>query len=189
MNFLLMHSTVVRLKSRQKLKMRTKAPQEKRNQNMTLSDRKHFAAMIQSGAKYKEVLAEHLRMFNATISRRTYQRIKRDSESILACNSHRLKTASYRTKGQHGDEKESFELHCKQVILDCKRRNLILNVPTIQQVLLNEASKFDYDWLKKVQFSNRYIERFMREHELVLTSKNSQQTHDSVDQIIEIVDQ
>ena len=67
--------------------------------------------------------------------------------------------------------------------------DLIVNVPTIQQVLLNEASKFDYDWLKKVQFSNRYIERFMREHELVLTSKNSQQRHDSVDQIIEIVDQ
>ena len=160
--------------------MRTKASKEKRNQNMTLSDRKHFATMIREGAKYKEILAEHLRMFKKTISRRTYQRIKRDSESIIASNSHRLKTASYRTK--HGDEKKSFELHCKQVILDCDRQ-MTLNVPTIQEVLLNEVKKFNYDWLKTVQFSHRYIERFMREHELVLTSKNSQQTHVSADQI------
>ena len=163
--------------------MSAKVPKEKRNEIMTLSDRKHFAAMIQNGAKYKEILAEHLRIFKKTISRRTYQRIKRDSESILASTSHRLKTASYQTK--HGDEKKSFELHCKQVLLDCQKQkfDMTLNVPTVQQVLFNEAKKFDYDWLKTTQFSNKYIERFMREHELVLTSKNSQQIYVSADQI------
>ena len=34
---------------------------------MKLSDRKHFAAMIRSGAKYREVLKEHLRIFKKTI--------------------------------------------------------------------------------------------------------------------------
>ena len=33
---------------------------------MTLSDRKHFAAMIRSGARYREVLQEHLRIFKKT---------------------------------------------------------------------------------------------------------------------------
>ena len=34
--------------------MRSKAPKEKRNETMTLSDRKYFATMIRSGAKYKD---------------------------------------------------------------------------------------------------------------------------------------
>ena len=62
--------TTIRLKSRQKsrkIKMRSHAPKVKRNETMTLSDRKHFAAMIRSGAKYREVLKEHLRIFKKTI--------------------------------------------------------------------------------------------------------------------------
>ena len=47
--------------------MRSNAPKVKRNETMTLSDRKHFAAMIRSGAKYREVLKEHLRIFKKTI--------------------------------------------------------------------------------------------------------------------------
>ena len=47
--------------------MRSHAPKVKRNETMTLSDRKHFAAMIRSGAKYREVLKEHLRIFKKTI--------------------------------------------------------------------------------------------------------------------------
>ena len=47
--------------------MRSKAPKEKRNETMTLSDRKYFATMIRSGAKYKEVRQEHLRIFKKTI--------------------------------------------------------------------------------------------------------------------------
>ena len=47
--------------------MRTKVPKEKRNETLTLSDRKHFAAMIRSGAKYQEVLREHLRIYKKTI--------------------------------------------------------------------------------------------------------------------------
>ena len=46
--------------------MRSKAPKVKRNEILTLSDRKHFAAMIRSGAKYREVLQEHLRIFKKT---------------------------------------------------------------------------------------------------------------------------
>ena len=38
--------------------MRSHAPKVKRNETMTLSDRKHFAAMIRSGAKYR-VRVEH----------------------------------------------------------------------------------------------------------------------------------
>ena len=48
--------------------MRSNAPKVKRNETMTLSDRKHFAAMIRSGAKYREVLKEHLRVFKKTIT-------------------------------------------------------------------------------------------------------------------------
>jgi len=47
--------------------MRSKAPKVRRNETMTLSDRKHFAAMIRSGTKYREVLKEHLRIFKKTI--------------------------------------------------------------------------------------------------------------------------
>ena len=115
--------TTIRLKSRQKsrkIKMRSHAPKVKRNETMTLSDRKHFAAMIRSGAKYREVLKEHLRIFKKTIrqvfksidnfvkskptnqsvwkllSESTYRRIKRNAESILNLKSstqgsHRLK--------------------------------------------------------------------------------------------------
>ena len=139
--------TTIRLKSRQKsrkIKMRSHAPKVKRNETMTLSDRKHFAAMIRSGAKYREVLKEHLRIFKKTIrqvfksidnfvkskptnqsvwkllSESTYRRIKRNAESILNLESHRLKAASYRKN--HDDERKTFESHCKQVILYCHRR-------------------------------------------------------------------
>ena len=63
--------------------------------------------------------------------------------------SHRLKAASYRKN--HDDERKTFESHCKQVILDCHRRQFAvkLNVKTVQQVLVNEAEKFTFDWLKK----------------------------------------
>ena len=59
--------TMIRSKSRQKIKLRSNAPKVKRNETMKLSDRKHFAAMIRSGAKYREVLKEHLRIFKKTI--------------------------------------------------------------------------------------------------------------------------
>ena len=99
-----------------KFKMRTKTPKAKKNEIMTLEHRKYFANMIQSGAKYREVLNEHLRIFKKTISKSTYHRIKKDASVILAMASHRLKTASYRR--QHEDEKKEFESHCKSVILD-----------------------------------------------------------------------
>ena len=83
--------------------------------------------------------------------------------------SHRLKAASYRKN--HDDERKTFESHCKQVILDCHRRQFAvkLNVKTVQQVLVNEAEKFTFDWLKKIQFTHKYAERFLLENELVFT--------------------
>ena len=79
--------TTIRLKSRQKsrkIKMRSNAPKVKRNETMTLSDRKHFAAMIRSWAKYREVLQEHLRIFKKTIFRGfTKSRFDLGSEPIF----------------------------------------------------------------------------------------------------------
>ena len=53
-------TTMITLKSRQIHKNENQST--KRNETLTLSDRKHFAAMLSSGAKYKEVLREHLRI-------------------------------------------------------------------------------------------------------------------------------
>ena len=181
--------------------MRSNAPKVKRNETMTLSDRKHFAAMIRSGAKYQEVLKEHLRIYKKTIrhvfnfvrgptnrrhsvwkllSERTYYRIKQDAESILKRDSHRLKAASYRKK--YDDERKTWESHCKKLILDFHQRKFAvkLNVQSVQQILRNEAEKFDFDWLKKLDFTHRYAERFLAENKLVFTGKNSQCFHVSV---------
>ena len=71
--------TTIRLKSQQKsrkIKMRSNAPKVKRNETMTLSDRKHFAAMIRSGAKYREVLQEHLRIFKKRQSSNNFVKSK-----------------------------------------------------------------------------------------------------------------
>ena len=101
----------------------------------------------------------------------------------MKSESHRLKAASYRKK--HDDERKTWESHCKQVILDFHKRKFAvkLNIKTVQQVLINEAKKFDFDWLEKLQFTYRYAERFMAENQLVFTDKNSQQTHVSVNQM------
>ena len=42
---------------------------------------------------------------------------------------------------------------------------------------------FDFDWLKKLQFTYRYAERFMTENQLVFSDKKSQQTHVSNNQM------
>ena len=58
-----------------------------------------------------------------------------------------------------------------------------LNVQTVQQILVNEAEKFTFDWLKKMQFTHKYVERFLAENELVFTGKNSQCPHVSSEQM------
>ena len=149
--------------------------------------------MIRSGAKYKEVLREYLKIYKRPekylsfslklLSERTYYRIKHDAESILNRDSHRLKASSYRKN--HDDERKTWESHCKQKVLDLHRRKYAvkLNVQTVQLVLRNEAQKFDFDWLKKLQFTHRYAERFMAENDLVFTNKNSQQNYVSAEQM------
>jgi len=101
----------------------------------------------------------------------------------LNLESHRLKAASYRKN--HEDERKTWESHCKQVILDCHRRKFAvkLNVKTVQQILVNEAQKFAFDWLEKIQFTHKYAERFLAENELVFTEKKSQQTYVPVNQM------
>ena len=101
----------------------------------------------------------------------------------MKSDSHRLKATSYRKK--HDDERKTWESHCKQVILDCHRRTFAvkLNVKTVQQVLINESKNFQFDWLKKLQFTYRYAERFMAENQLVFSDKKSQQTYVSNNQM------
>ena len=97
------------------------------------------------------------------LSERTYRRIKQNAESILNTESHRLKTASYRKK--HDDERIEWESHCKKKILDLHKRKFAvkLSVQMVQQILINEAENFHFDWLKKLQFTHRYAERYMLE--------------------------
>ena len=59
------------------------APEEKRNEQMSLAHRKYFANFIRSGGNYKSFRAEYLRIFKKETSRSTFARLKRDSEKIL----------------------------------------------------------------------------------------------------------
>ena len=68
-----------------------------------------------------------------------------------------------------------FEKHCVKVITDCYKRKyaIKLSETLVTQILINEKSSFDYPWLKNVEFSNRYVQRFMMEHDLVWTGKKA----------------
>ena len=112
-----------------------------------------------------------------------YTKLKRDSEKILAADTHRNKRATYKT--ENAEEKKMFEQHCVKVILDCHKRRFAikLSIPLVTQILMNESVKFDYDWLRNMQFSHCYVSRFLKEHELVWTGKKSDQTYISDDQM------
>ena len=87
-----------------------------------------------------------------------------------------------------------FEKHCVKVITDCYKRNyaIKLSETLVTQILINEKASFDYPWLKNVEFSNRYVHRFIMEHDLsyffrisrkfqkCVTFKHVTFTHDSV---------
>ena len=60
-----------------------KAPKPKRNEQMTLSQKKYFANFVKSGASYKSFAFEYLRIFKKSTSRSTYHRIKKNADSIL----------------------------------------------------------------------------------------------------------
>ena len=159
------------------------APKEKRNEQMSLAHRKYFVNFIRSGGNYKSFRAEYLRIFKKETSRSTFARLKRDSEKILNAETHREKRATYITENH--EEKKLFEKHCVKVITDCYKRNyaIKLSETLVTQILINEKASFDYPWLKNVEFSNRYVQRFMMEHDLVWTGKKSDQTFISDDQM------
>ena len=72
------------------------------------------------GASYRAFREEHLRIMKKDVSRSTYARIKRDSKKILETQTHRAKNMSNHFKNE--EEKRKFELHAKEVILNCYRR-------------------------------------------------------------------
>ena len=159
------------------------APKEIKNEQMTLAHKKYFVNFIKSGGNFKSFRAEYLRIFKKETSRSTFARLKRDSEKILAADTHRNKRATYKT--ENAEEKKMFEQHCVKVILDCHKRRFAikLSIPLVTQILMNESVKFDYDWLRNMQFSHCYVSRFLKEHELVWTGKKSDQTYISDDQM------
>ena len=164
--------------------MNMKAPKPKRNEQMTIAQKKYFANFIKSGASYKSFAAEHLRIFKKSGSRSTYQRIKKNAESLLSLVSHRTKNVTYKRKNE--DELKQFEEHCKRIILDCyyKRKYVIrLNVTSVAQIMQNEAEKFTFPWLKTMQFHENYALRFIKEYDLMFSSKQSNQVYISPDQM------
>ena len=79
----------------------------KRNEQMTLSQKKYFANFVKSGASYKSFAFEYLRIFKKSTSRSTYHRIKKNADSILGLVTHRTKNATYNRKID--DELKQFE--------------------------------------------------------------------------------
>lgn len=160
------------------------APKEIKNQQMSLKHKKYFATFIMGGASWRSFRDEHLRITKKDVSRSTYTRIKRDAKKILNTETHRDKNLSYNTK--HDVEKEKWELHVKDVILQCYKRKyaIKLNVGSVTRILMNEANKFrGYEWLKDLEFSHTYVTRFMKEHDLLFSSQKSDQSYISKDQM------
>ena len=154
-----------------------KAPTPKRNEQMSLSHKKYFANFIKSGASYKSFAFEYLRIFKKSTSRSTYHRIKKNADSILSLVTHRTKNATYNR--QNEDELKQFERHCRKVIISCHERKFAirLNPTAVAQVMENESEKFTFPWLKTMQFHYNYVMRFMKEYDLIFSSKQSNQVY------------
>ena len=45
------------------------------------------------------------------------------------------------------------------------------------QVMENESEKFTFPWLKTMQFHYNYVMRFMKEYDLIFSSKQSNQVY------------
>ena len=160
-----------------------KVPTPKRNEQMSIAHKKYFANFIKSGASYRSFAFEHLRIFKKSTSRSTYHRIKKNADSILGLVTHRTKNATYNRKID--DELKLFEQHCRKVILDCHQRRyaIRLNVTAVARVMQNESEKFTYPWLKTMQFHYCYVVRFMKEYDLIFSSKQSNQVYIPKDQM------
>ena len=112
-----------------------KAPKPKRNEQMTLSQKKYFANFVKSGAFYKSFAFEYLRIFKKSTCRSTYHRIKKNADSILGLETHRTKNSSFNRKID--DELKQFERHCRTVIIKCHQRKFAikLNTTAVAQVM------------------------------------------------------
>ena len=165
--------------------MNTDVPKEIKKEQMSLKHKKYFCNLINSGASWLSFNAEHKRIFKRTSSRSTFQRLKRDSKTILEASTHRAKRINYKTKNL--EEKNEFELHVKETILNCYRRQFVIKLTEemVHEILITEAKKFSekYQWLDGVKFSNRYIRRFLEQHELIYSAKKSDQTYIPADQM------
>ena len=166
-----------------KISTKMEAPKQIKNQQMTLKHKKYFATFIMGGASYRSFREEHLRIMKKDASRSTYARIKRDSKKILDAETHRKKRVSYNTKND--EEKRKWELHVKEIILNCYKRKYVIKMShvTVAKILMNESKKFDFPWLRKMEFSNNYVTRFMLENDLLFSSQKSDQSFISKDQM------
>ena len=159
-----------------------KAPTPKRNEQMSIAHKKYFANFIKSGASYKSFAFEYLRIFKKSTSRSTYHRIKKNADSILGLVTHRAKNASYNRKNE--DELKQFERHCRKVIISCHERKFAirLNATAVAQVMENESEKFTIkNSLRKIHYN--YVMRFMKEYDLIFSSKQSNQFYISKQQM------
>ena len=160
------------------------APKEIKIQQMPLKYKKFFATFIMGAASFTAFRQEHLRILKKDVSRSTYARIKRDSKKILETVTHREKNLSYRTKND--TEKRQWESHVKEAILKCYRRRYVikLSYPLVSMILTNEREKFPhFEWLRKQEFSDKYVSRFLRENDLIFSSQKSDQSYIGPDQL------
>ncbi len=58
-----------------------------------------------------------------------------------------------------------------------------LNVASVSNILLNEAKKFNYQWLEKMEFTHKYVTRFMLENDLMFSKQKSDQSYIPEDQM------
>ena len=156
---------------------------EMRNEQMSLKQKKYFCKYIKDGATWNSFKVEFKTKMKRQTSRSTYQRLKKDADSILETVTHRAKRANYKTKNE--EEKKKFESHCKDVILACHQRRFVIKLSeaSVADIMMREALKFDFPWLKELQFHKHYIKRFMKEYDLLWSSKKSDQEYISPDQM------
>ena len=69
----------------------------------------------------------------------------------------------------------------KEAILKCYRRKYIikLSYPLVASILTNEREKFPhFEWLRKLEFTDKYVIRYLHENDLVFSSRKSDSDED-----------
>ena len=67
-----------------------------------------------------------------------------------------------------------------KMLLKCYRRRYVmkLSYPLVSMILTNEREKFPhFEWLRKMEFSDKYVSRFLLENDLVFSSQKSDQSY------------